>query len=135
MRFESLSVFIMLVIFWGCKTPTETIPAIGRFPEIFLEAGSDIDTTYISLRTIRLQDGTLKIQATGWGVEEYGLFLNLQTENKFLTMNIMGECGTVFTRTYVKRTFEHVITKSAEDTLERIRFTNFRDTLVVVKIH
>lgn len=128
-------VLIVLLIFFGaCKTPTENnVPTEGRFPEVFLEAGSDSDSSYIALRTFRLQNGNLKIQVTGWGIEEYGLFLNCQTESRTLTMNIMGECGTVSSRTWVKRTFDYIVTRAAEDTLSRIRFTNFRDTLVVIK--
>lgn len=135
MKYQYVAITCFLLVFFGgCKTPTENnVPTEGRFPTIFLEAGSDSDSSYIALRTIRLQDGNLKTEATGWGVEEYGLFLNIHTESGTLTMNIMGQCGTVFSRTWVKRTFDYIVTRAAEDTLNRIRFTNFSDTLIVTK--
>lgn len=125
---------ILLVVFCGCKTPTENnVPQESRFPEVFLEAGSDIDTTYISLRTIRLQDGNLKTEVTGWGVEEWGMRLYCKTESATITMRIIHECALFFNYTRVKKTFDYIITRAAEDTLNRILFTNIRDTLVVTK--
>lgn len=48
-------------------------------------------------------------------------------------MIIMGMCGTVSSHNGVKKTFEYLLTRAAEDTLERILCTNFRDTIIVVK--
>lgn len=129
-------VLVVLCLFAliGCKTPAENSPlGQNRFPEVFHEAGTEADSSYIALRTIRLADGNLQTQVTGWGIEESGLFLETQTENNGLTMSIRRICGTVFTYTWVRRTFEYIITRSSEDTLQRICFTNFRDTLTVVK--
>lgn len=134
LKIFALSCFIVIIA-GGCNTPTDNnVSAEGRFPEVFLQAGSDADYSYISLRTIRLRDGHLKSEVTGWGIEETGLFLDRQIDNGSLVMHIMGKCGLVATRTWVKRTFDHIITKTAEDTLKRILVTTFQDTLAVSKV-
>jgi hypothetical protein len=102
-------------------------------PETSLQAGSDTDSSTISLHTIRQANGELLAQVSSWGVEEYGLLLQCSTTNRIMTMNITGRCGTVSTHTWVKKVFDHAFSAIEEDTLIGIRFTNYRDTLVVIK--
>ncbi|MBI5216308.1 MAG: hypothetical protein HY960_11195 [Ignavibacteriae bacterium] len=129
-----LFIISLLLTLLGCKSPTDTEPQTqAQFPEVFIESGTDSDSSYMSLRTARQGDGTMKTEVTGWGVEEYGLFLDCKTDGHILFLNIMGICGTVTSETYVKKTFAYMVPPAAEDTLSTILFTNFRDTLTVVK--
>ncbi|MBU2507119.1 MAG: hypothetical protein KJ799_10405 [Bacteroidetes bacterium] len=101
------------------STSTEPKPTEFSFSEFFVEKGSDSDT--------------LEIQATSWGVLEYGLFLSHDHSNKAILFEMWNKCGTVLTRTWVKVTHKDLITSAEADTLQQIGFTNFRDTLIVVK--
>jgi hypothetical protein len=119
------------IAFYACEHSTEK--SLSKFPELLMHAGSDSDSSYISLQTIRQTNGELLAQVTGWGVEEYGLFLDCSAENRILTMQITGRCGTVFTHTLVKKVFDRSFSKIEEDTLTELRFTNYRDTVRVTK--
>lgn len=101
------------------STSTEPKPTEFSFSEFFVEKGSD--------------SHTLEIQATSWGVLEYGLFLSYDHSNKAILFEMWNKCGTVLTRTWVKVTHKDLITSAEADTLQQIGFTNFRDTLIVVK--
>lgn len=103
------------------------------FPEFFIEQGSDLDTTYISLRGLKIADDSLEIQATSWGIIETGLFLEREDYYKEIRLRMMGECGTVSSITWEKVTFKKWITAEETQRLQKISFTNFRDTIEVVK--
>jgi hypothetical protein len=47
---------------------------------------------------------------------------------------MMGECGTVTTRTWMRVTRTSYITTAETDTLWKLGFTNLKDTLTVVKV-
>lgn len=132
-KYFLLSILFAFILV-GCETLTEnSFSGYDRFPEIFIEAGNDLDYSYRSLRTTRLNDGSLKVEVTEWGIEEYGLFIDPKIENGTLMMNIIGICGTVMSKTWVKVTFDYTITKTLEETLQRIQFVTRFDTLIVVK--
>lgn len=106
------------------------------FPEFFVEKGSDLDTTYISLRGIN-KINNFEIQATGWGIWEYGLFLNRNDDPNSVNYSLMGFCGTVSTKTWRKVTFNDFLTPEELDTIDIISFTDFRDTISIgyVSVH
>lgn len=138
---STMLLIALFILFLGCKSPTETNnvlenepnPPTNRFPEVFLETGNDSNYSYISLRTIRQRDSILIIHATGWGIEEYGLYLEHSIKDSILTLNIMGMCGTVFTYTWVKKTFNYILKRDTEDRLRRICFYKKSDSLTVLK--
>lgn len=132
-KYFLLSILFAFILV-GCETLTEnSFSGDDCFPEVFIEAGNDLDYSYRSLRTTRLNDGSLKVEVTEWGIEEYGLFIDPKIENGTLMMNIIGICGTVMSKTWVKVTFDYTITKTLEETLQRIQFVTRFDTLIVVK--
>lgn len=104
----------------------DELPEKKQFPEVFIETGSDVDTTYIAMETSRTSTGILKIVATGWAIEEYGLFLNVMRQDTTLSLMIMGMCGTVPTLTWVKKSFTYSVHKSIEDSLQVIKFTGWK---------
>ena len=93
-----------------------------EFPDAFLEAGSDDNHTYASMKTTRQADGGLQIDVVGWGVAEYGLYLDVTTNMNSLELGIMGFCGTVPRRTFTKVTFSHVVDKETENQLHQIDY-------------
>lgn len=103
------------------------------YPEFFIEKGSDMDTSYISFRGVKKNNDTLEIQATSWGVIEYGLFLSRKNFIKEIQFQMMGKCGTVSTRTWTKVTLKGWIKSEETNTLQKLSFTNFNDTINVVK--
>ena len=122
-----LATLIICALFWSCSAITDAKFQNG-FPERILSAGSDNDYTFKSIVTRRQKDGELRIQITGWSIEEYGLFLYARTENRTLELSIMGECGTVSTHTNVKKTFEYLVSRTEEKALEKIRYSEFAIT-------
>ncbi len=133
MKFLSLLVCLLIFLIAGCceNINSPEIKTIS-FPEFFVEKGSDSDTTYISLKGFR-NNNRFEIQATGWGIWEYGLFLDRTNCEGTINYRLMGECGTVFSRTWTKVTFVDLITPEETDTLWVINFTDFRDTITVAK--
>jgi hypothetical protein len=124
----------------GCERPQDisgiqTAKEYVQFPEFFIEKGTDADSSYISLQGVRASDGILDLQATSWGIRETGLFLARAKGSRAALFEFMGECGTVSSRTWVKVTLHYELPLADQDTVERIWFTNFRDTLEVVRIH
>ncbi len=107
-------------------------PQQSFLPEFFVEKGSDLDSSYISFRGLRKNPDTLQIQATSWGVIEYGLLLSRENAPKAIKFRIIGRCGTVSTRTWQKVTLQGWITAAEADTLQMLSFTNSKDTLAVV---
>lgn len=94
-----------------------------RFPEAFLEIGKDDDHSYNSLRTTRLSDGRLKIDVERWGIIEYGLCLMVNTNtNRVMELFIMGYCGSVFSETWIKASYSHIVEKEEEDKAQQIEF-------------
>lgn len=131
-----LGYFILVVFFYGCSensTSPQTEKLQLSFPEFFIEKGNDIDTSYISLRGIKISEDTLKIEAVSWGVIEYGLHLVCNKSETEFEYVLMGECGTTLTNTYQKVTLYDWITAEESENLLRISFSNFRDTVVVIK--
>jgi hypothetical protein len=121
---RSAVAIIICALFWSCSTITDSQTQNG-FPNRILSAGSDNDYTFESIVTQRQKDGGLKVQITGWSIEEYGLFLYTRTENRILRLSIMGECGTVSTHTHVKKTFEYLVARAEEEALEQIHYGGF----------
>ena len=88
------SVVMAVLLFPGCKekgNPAGTNIQIS-FPEFFIEKGSDIDSSYISFKGVKKNNDTLEIQATSWGVIEYGLFISKKTFDNEIQYQMMGEC-------------------------------------------
>jgi hypothetical protein len=104
-------------------------------PEFFVEKGSDLDSSYISFRGVGKNPDTLEIQATSWGVIEFGLILARQNAPKAINYQMFGRCGTVFTHTWQKVTLRAWITATEADTLQQLSFTNSRDTISIVVTH
>ena len=120
--------------FIGCSPDTnQTVNEPGRFSDKFLEAGHDSDHSYISTRTVRQLDESLDVFITGWGIEETGLFLHHNIADSTLNLHVMGFCGTVPSYTWVKVTFNYLITPIAEDTLNSIIHYSSTDTLMINK--
>ena len=122
----------------GCVRSNEIVePPSGKdlqqFPEFFVERGSDADSSYLSLRAVRIDSTLLDIQATSWGITETGLFLGRRPSKRAAVFEFMGDCGTVSTRTWEKVTLHRRLTRADQDTIDRIWLTNFRDTLEVVR--
>ena len=91
-----------------------------------METGNDNDHSYTSLKSSRLDNDHLKLEVTGWGIEETGVFLQTSVENDVLFAHVMGECGTTLTKeTWVKRTFVYIVDESSEDRLNLIRAKPF----------
>ena len=124
----------------GCTRNNEEITEPGVEPspseqgylEFFLEKGSDVDSSYISLRGT-LKDGALKLQATSWGIRETGLFLARKNAAKTAIFVFMGECGTVSSRTWEKKSISYTLALADQDTTDRIIFTSHGDTVNVVR--
>jgi hypothetical protein len=133
MKFISLLFFLIILLFVGCSESVNppNIKAIS-FPEFFIEKGSDSDTTYISLKGFR-NNNRFEVQATGWGIWEYGLFLERTNSDSTINYKLMGQCGTVFSRTWTKVTLIDLLTPEETDSLWVISFTDFRDTITVIK--
>jgi hypothetical protein len=125
---------ILAIVNIGCEEKvTTTEEAKISFNEFYIEKGNDIDTTFISFKGTIKNSNTLEIEATSWGVWEYGLSLNRSNLNKEIMFVLMGYCGTVSSQTYAKVTFTSSISAAETDTLERISFSTFRDTITVRK--
>lgn len=142
-KLNSVSILAALFLFMltGCGDKVNSTPLIPEpidtnfpFPEFFVEQGSDSDTSYISLRGVQIDKDTLEIQATSWGIIEYGLLLSQYNLPHEINYEMMGMCGTVFTKTWTKVTLKQYLTSTECDTLFRLSFTNFRDTIEVVKV-
>jgi len=125
------SMVIALLLFSGCKekgNPAGNNTQIS-FPEFFVEKGSDIDSSYISFRGIKINSDTLEIQATSWGVIAYGLFLSKKTLGNEIQYQMMGECGTVPSETWSKVTLKAWIKAEETNTLQKLSFSNSKDTI------
>jgi hypothetical protein len=124
-----------LAPFFHCAPKSDTItqPKSQSLvpPEFFVEKGSDLDSSYISFRGLRKNSDTLEIEATSWGVIEYGLVLCREYAPKAIHFLFIGRCGTVSTRTWRKVTLNDWITLAQADTLQMLWLTNSRDTLAV----
>jgi hypothetical protein len=110
-----------------------SVKVYSAFPEFFLEKGTDIDSSYISLRGLRISGGMFELQATSWGIRETGLFLFRRNSPRSAIFVFMGDCGTVSTRTWEKVTLKHELAPVDQDTLWRIALTSHGDTLEVVR--
>jgi len=132
--FFVLPLFILL---YSCNENSTTSPdqehSVLSFSEFFFEHGSDIDTSYISMKGIKKNADSLEIQATCWGIIETGPFLSRDNLNKEILFKMMGVCGTINSSTWTKVTRTRWITARETDTLYALSFTNFRDTLRIVK--
>ncbi|MFA6598144.1 MAG: hypothetical protein WCS69_10505 [Ignavibacteriaceae bacterium] len=129
--FVFTSVIIALLLFPGCKekgNPAGNNTQIS-FPEFFFEKGSDVDSSYISFRGVKKNSDTLEIQATSWGVIEYGLFLSKKTLGNEIQYQMMGECGTVSSETWTKVTLKAWIKAEETTALRKLSFTNTKDTI------
>jgi hypothetical protein len=56
-----------------------------------------------------------------------------QKGEKLLLYKMMGECGTVLTKTWRKVTLTEWLSASETDTIWQIGFTNLRDTIMLAK--
>jgi hypothetical protein len=107
-----------------CERSFYTISNMERiFPDAFLEAGKDDDHSYMSIRTTRQSDGSLKIDVVGWGIAESGLGLSVGRSEDALKLSIFGRCGTVFTETWSRVSLNHVLEKDAEDKAFQIEYS------------
>lgn len=132
--FIIITSLIILVFLSGCKKILVGPPVSQvSFPEFYLEKGSDIDSSFISFRGIRITYDTLEIQATGWGIIETGLHLHRGNIPLGIFYMFTGYCGTITSKTWAKVTLTDWITASETDTLWVLGFTNFRDTLTIAK--
>ena len=133
-----LLILTSCLLLLGCKNPTENkdnLPTVDEelFPDEYLEAGYDSNYTFISLLTLRLPNGTLEVEAVGYGIEECGILFGQSVYNKEFSISIRNGCQTHPNPTWVTKTFRYIVTKSEEATLQKISFTNNRYTLQVVK--
>lgn len=133
----SCSLVVLLFFLVNCNGDSDSLvepeQQFTNFPEFFMESGTDSDTSYISFRGTLLENDTLELQTTSWGVVETGLFLNRRYSNRSVLFRMMGICGTVESRTWEKVTLFEYLSPSDLDTLKQLAFTNGSDTLVVLK--
>jgi len=108
-------------------------PANNPFPNLFLESGYDSNYTYFSIKTEHDSNYCLVIKTTGWGIEEYGLFLQERKKDSTMILKIQGMCGTVFSYTWIKVSFETILYPESEDSLSTILFSHYPDTLMIRK--
>lgn len=93
-----------------------------EFPTAFLEAGSDSNHNYLSMKLIRQSDGSLRIDLVGWSIEETGISLSADISGSTLNLIIMGECGVVNSWTWTKVSFIHIIEREKEKELRTIEY-------------
>ncbi len=116
---KKLILFVCALFIAGCSKSVDYKYSDG-FPEKTLTYGNNADSTFRSIQTVRQGDGTLKVLLTGWQVVEYGIFFNAVRNQKSLIVNLMGECGTVPSKTTKKLTLGYEINRSDEDSLNSI---------------
>ena len=135
---SKLVLFLCCMVFIACNDENVVDPNLIssqlNFPEFFIEKGIDEDSSYISFRGIKMNEDTLLIEGSSWGVIEYGLFIAREDFKQEIFFRMMGECGTVTTRTWMRVTRTSYITTAETDTLWKLGFTNLKDTLTVVKV-
>ncbi len=103
------------------------------FPDFFVEKGSDVDSSYISLRGTKINSFVFEIETTGWGIIETTISHSIIYKPNLIMIYMMGECGVVFTRTWEKASRKIIFTADVLDTVNTIAFTNlFRDTDTIV---
>ena len=93
-----------------------------EFPPAFLEAGSDSNHDYLSMKLIRQSDGSLRIDLVGWGTEEMGPSLETGIKDSTLNLIVMHECGVVDNWTPTKVAFTHVVEQEQERELSEIEY-------------
>lgn len=93
-----------------------------EFPPAFLEAGSERNHNYLSLKLIRQSDGSLRIDLIGWGIEETGISLSTNIGGSTLNLVVMGECGVVDSWTWTKVSFTHIVEQEQERELREIEY-------------
>lgn len=76
---KKLFYFLLSIILFGCedKITTNEIARVN-FHEFYVEKGSDLDTSYLSLKGT-IKNSTLIIETKSWGIWETGL--SMQREN------------------------------------------------------
>lgn len=118
----TLCISICCLTFSSCNNTSDVV-ARKRFPSTFLQAGSDNDHSYVSLKSYRLDNDYLKLELTGWGIKEFGIFLQDYVKDDALVLNILGECGTGVEPPVVieKRTFTYTVSTALEDQLNVIQ--------------
>lgn len=114
-------------------TPPATLADADAFPETRLSVGVDADHSLLILETRRAEHGALEVAVTGWGIEEYGLFLLEQSREVALSLQVMGFCGTVVQRTWVRRTFTRVVSVEEERALIEIRAQSQQSELALAR--
>ncbi len=103
------------------------------FPDFFVEKGYDADSSYISLRGTKINPFVFEIETTGWGIIETGITHSINYSSNRIMIYMMGECGTVLTRTWEKASRKLIFTADVLDTVNTIAFTNsFRNTDTIV---
>lgn len=135
--------FLSLLIFISCSQSTEPDieenleniwpNVLSTFPNAFLTTGHDSDYTYISLESVRIASGHLKLNFNGWGILETGIFLSKNYSDSSINYQIIGRCGTVPTFTWVKVEFTDSLSPFTEDSLKYIRMIGRDNTFVLSK--
>jgi hypothetical protein len=133
-NFFFLIAVILAIINIGCEEKvTTTEEAKISFNEFYVEKGNDTDSSFISFKGTIKNSNTLLIETTSWAVLGTGYNIERQNLNREILLVTMGECGTVLTRIWARMERITTITAAEADTLDKISFTNFRDTLTVYK--
>lgn len=108
-----------------------------KFPDFFLEKGSDADSSYISFRGTKINPYLYEIRGTGWGIIESGILIHQDNYPRKIVFLFMGECGTLFFKTWIKAERSLILTADVLDTVDVLAFTNgfrhCRDTLFVTR--
>jgi len=125
-------VFSLVFVFFSCDDniiSTEVEKPQTNLPEFLIEDGTDLDSSYFSLRGLIKSEDTLEIQATRWGIVETGLFLYQKDLGDEIQYEILGMCGTVSSITWKKVTLKSWITRERLKTLKKLSCTRFIDTI------
>lgn len=91
-----------------------------RFPIAFLEAGTDDDQSYCSMKLIRQENGCLKIDVARWAIE--GASLEAWRQGSTLELQVIVECLVgVETVMIEKVALSHLLQQEQESELREIQ--------------
>lgn len=131
-RFISIAIILpAIILYTGCSDNSQSIfrseSDSSKFPEKFIEKGSDFNHTYVSLQTVRTGEGLLEVRTTFWAISEAGPILGTALQDSLLSLEAMYRCGTILSETWDKVAFNITVEQEDEQELQEI-ILKCRDT-------
>ncbi len=79
--FFPFCVLLIFSIFFliGCKTQRDPISSYSEFGIQYKELGNDSDHSFMSIQVKSINED-VEIEIIGWGIKEYGLWLNKESK-------------------------------------------------------